>query len=201
MYKFAKKNNIVTVIESEDLDVGSYTPKFDKEPFTDEEIEKLFDNADKIENAEHPLILIYSGMRIMEFLRLETKNIFIKERYMIGGSKTKAGKDRVIGISEKTVKFIEKYYNPDNKYLILNSEGKPYTYSKYIREIWNPLMEELGMNHTPHTCKHSCASMLDNAEVNTMVKKKILGHSIGGDITDRYTHKNIQQVIDGINMI
>lgn len=66
--------------------------------------------------------------------------------------------------------------------MINNAEGKPYTYSKYVREVWNPLMEQLGMNHTPHTTKHTCATKLDNAEVNTMVKKKILGHSIRTEI-------------------
>ena len=60
-------------------------------------------------------------------------------------------------------------------------------------------MEKLGLEHTPHECKHACATMLDNAEVPRLVKKKILGHSIGGDITDRYTHKNIQQLLDGID--
>ena len=87
LYKFAKKNNIITVMENEDLDVGKYVPKFEKLPFSDDEIQKLFDNVDKIENVKHPLILIYSGMRIMEFLRLENKNIHLEEQYMIRWNK------------------------------------------------------------------------------------------------------------------
>ncbi len=69
--------------------------------------------------------------------------------------KQKHGKDRIIPISKKILKFIEDRYNTETKYLI-EIDGKPVTYNQYIKEIWNPVMEQLEMSyHTPHECRHT----------------------------------------------
>ena len=57
------------------------------------------------------------------------------------------------------------------------------------------------VKHTTHDCRHTCASLLDNAEVNYNAKRRILGHS-SGDVTDAvYTHKNLKQLRKAINKI
>lgn len=135
-------------------------------------------------------------------LNIETTNSHIEERYCIGGEKTTAGKNRIIPIHMYTKQFYEKYYNPENKYL-LTMDGKKITYSTYIRKIWNPIMEELQMNHTPHECRHFCITSLDKAEVPRRIIKRIVGHLDynGGDITDRYSHTSIQELIEAIDKI
>lgn len=153
MYRFAKRKELVKEKLSKDLDIGKKVTKHRKIPFTDEEIQTLFDNVDKIENADTVLILIFSCMRINEMLK-KIDNINFDERYMINGSKTESGKDRVIPISLKILDFIKKRYNTETKYLI-EIDGKPVSYRQYINEIWNPIMEQLNMNHTPHECRHT----------------------------------------------
>lgn len=153
LYKLAKKKELVKEKLSEDLDIGKKVPKHRKIPFSDDEIKKLWDNVDKVENVDTVLILIYSCMRINEMLK-EIENINFDERYMINGSKTEAGKDRVIPISLKILDFIKKRYNTETKYLI-EIDGQPVSYRQYINEIWNPIMEQLGMSHTPHECRHT----------------------------------------------
>ena len=71
---------------------------------------------------------------------MENVNVHLDERYLIGGKKTDAGKNRVIPINKKILPFIKARYNPENKYLI-NFEGKPVTYTTYIRKIWQPIIE------------------------------------------------------------
>ncbi|WP_367890962.1 tyrosine-type recombinase/integrase [uncultured Megasphaera sp.] len=52
-----------------------------------------------------------------------------------------------------------------------------------------------------HDGRHTCATLLDNAEVNDKIVKLILGHK-SKDITKRvYTHKTKQQLIEAINCI
>lgn len=135
-------------------------------------------------------------------LNIETTNSNIEERYCIGGEKTTAGKNRVIPIHKDTKQFYEKYYNPENKYL-LTMDGKKISYSTYIRKIWNPIMEELQMNHTPHECRHFCITSLDKVGVPRRITKRIVGHLDynGGDITDRYSHTSIQELIEAIDKI
>ena len=79
-------------------------------------------------------------------------------------------------------------------------DGKPITYAQYKKYIWNPIMQELGLDKKPHECRHTCATKLKNAGIDELTRKRILGHSTQ-DITDRYTHTSIQQLIDAIDLI
>jgi integrase len=49
-------------------------------------------------------------------------------------------------------------------------------------------MEELGMDHHPHDARHTCATLMERAEIPLLHRKLILGHAVD-DITEgRYTH-------------
>ena len=55
--------------------------------------------------------------------------------------------------------------------------------------------------HTTHDCRHTVATLLDNAGANETAKRRILGHT-GGDVTERvYTHKNIRQLRKCIELL
>lgn len=110
------------------------------------------------------------------------------------------GKDRIIPISKKILKFVKDRYNTETKYLI-EIDGKPVTYKQYINEIWTPVMEELGMNHTPHECRHTCNSLLANAGVDELTRKYILGHKTDSGINERYTHLHISKLVEAIDLI
>lgn len=70
------------------------------------------------------LILIYTGMRVGEMLDIKIENVFMEKNYMVGGSKTKAGKNRVIPFNKKIVPLIQKWYDEatlnNSEYLITN---------------------------------------------------------------------------------
>ena len=64
------------------------------------------------------------------------------------------------------------------------------------------LMRQLNMDHTPHCCRHTCISMLTEADVSQTVIKKIVGHSGAMTLTEKvYTHLNIKELVDAINSI
>lgn len=91
LYKYGKRKELVKEILSKDLELGKNEPKHKKIPFSDEQIQILFDNVGKIENVDTVLILIFTAMRINEILK-KIENINFEERYMINGSKTDARK-------------------------------------------------------------------------------------------------------------
>ena len=70
------------------------------------------------------MILLYTGLRPSELAQIRTADVKLNERYMRGGMKTKAGKNRMIPLAEKIVTLIEFLYNSANEYL-LNLNGKP----------------------------------------------------------------------------
>ncbi len=168
-------------------------------PFTAEELALLWENStDKA--AQLALIYCYSGLRPSELIKIKTSNVYLEDRYMVGGIKTRAGKNRVIPIAEKIYKFIVAMYNPQNEYLLTDYDG-PLPYGSLNWRYWTPLMAKLNLDHLPHDGRHTCATLLDNADVNKTIVKKILGHA-GDDVTEKvYTHKTIQQLVEAINLI
>jgi len=204
VFTFAMKNDIVEKKYSEYIDCGVNEGKTKRKPFTTDEIKKLWDNAHKLDYADTVLIMIYTCLRVGELLTIEIDNVHLHERYMVGGSKTEAGRDRVIPINKKIEPFIRKYYemNKNQKYLIMNSLGNPMQYSNYRREKWDNIMEKLEFEgNRPHDCRHTGISLLDSAGANPLCIKRIVGHASQDITEDVYTHKTIQELIETIDLI
>lgn len=172
-----------------------------KIPFTENEIQILWNNVELKNNLDITLILIYTGLRISELFSIETKNVNLKENYMQGGLKTEAGIDRIIPIHPKIKKLIENRYDENNKYLIVNKFNRQFQYSNFKREFWERWMIELKMQHTPHETRHTTATLLKKYGADELYKKRILGHAVT-DITDAvYTHIEIEKLQETINLI
>lgn len=152
------------------------------------------------EISKQVLIYIYTGWRATELLEMETQNINLSERTMLGGKKTASGKNRIVPIHNRILPLVKQFYNPNNKYLFMEN-GQPITYVHYKDYHFRPLMESLGWTHTMHDLRHTCASLMKEAGVDDFYRKLILGHHIN-DLTDRvYTHVEIQRLLLEINKI
>lgn len=201
LFEFAMEHDIVKKDYSDFLVLTEPDePKEAKhKPFTDDELSILWQNSADMA-AQIVLILCYSGMRPTELLLIKNSDVFLDDRYMIGGIKNKTSKNRAIPIAEKIYSFVASMYNLDSEYLLTDVDG-PLTYDRLLYRYWKPLMARLGMNHFPHDGRHTCATRLDNAETNKTVVKRILGHAGSGTTEKVYTHKTIQQLVDAINLI
>lgn len=60
---------------------------------TDQEVDRLWKELYVINNVDIILIYIYTGLRPAELLEIESSNVHLDERYMIGGMKTDAGRN------------------------------------------------------------------------------------------------------------
>ena len=93
---------------------------------------------------------------------------------------------------------VKRVYVAAYKNLTIN--GKPLLNGDNLRyHVWDksPLLK----NHLPHDGRHTCATLMDDAEIPLKSKQLILGHS-ASDITNKvYTHKTVKQLIDAINKI
>ena len=200
LFKFAIENDITDKDYSQFLEIKEMTTTVERLPFSNEEIEKLWNNID-VPYVDTLLIMIYSGMRIGELLKVKHTDIDIENRIIIGGLKTKAGKNRAIPIHHRILPIITELMNKNEEYLLLSVKGKQISYNNYILRIFPPIMKHLQMSHLPHDCRHTTATMLDNAGVSSTTVKKILGHS-ASDVTERvYTHKTYKQLVEAIDKI
>ena len=194
MYKTAMRHKYV----SEDLSALMILDYSDEEkrphsPFTDDEINLLWENSQNF-YCQLYLILIYTGMRVKELLTMKSKDVFLTDKYMIGGLKTVAGKGRKIPLSDKIIPFLD----TSNEYLI-SVNGKPLPYHT-ARKASLTLLKSLNLPHNFHDTRHTCTSLLERANVPKLHIKLILGHATT-DITDRYTHVDIKDLIKDINKI
>lgn len=201
LFKYAMENDIVNKDYSAFIDIGKKTESTTRKPFSDKEIKRLFDVEKEMPYVDTILIMIYTGLRIGELLILKAANINLEERIIKGGIKTEAGKDRIIPINNKIMPFIKKRLEENNEYLIINDLGKKMKYDNYYREKFLPIMEQLNMNHKPHDCRHTFATLMSNSDANKTAIKKIIGHSSYATTEKIYTHKDIEELRKAIELI
>ena len=85
-------------------------------------------------------------MQFGDLAKIRKSNIFLAEKYMIGGIKTDAGIDRTIPLCDKAFPIVEKLYSQCDK-KILEMHEKVFYNSFYMT------LEKLGIRKlTPHCC-------------------------------------------------
>ena len=200
MYELAMDMDIVNKDYSQGIDLTTEVESNERVPFSPEEINKLWKLSETDEFARVILILIYTGVRINELLNLKIENVHLDERYMIGGSKTKAGKDRIIPIADKIYPFISELYNENNKLLLVSTRSDGMSYHSFHRR-WTPFMERHNFKHLIHDTRVTFASLAHAAGVNELNLKRLLGHSDNGNVTHHYIKTDVQLLLDEVNKL
>lgn len=197
VYTYAIKHEIVDKDLMGLISVKTIIETKEKTPFTLAEINKL-------KTFKHPLndtvfILLYTGLRINELLEIKCENVHLDKRYMVGGKKTTAGQNRIIPIHDAIYPLIKARYEHGHKYLIIK-DNKKINYATYRISYWNKMNSALGFKHTPHDTRHTFTTFADRCDVHKVALKRILGHTLS-DMTDHYTHKDLNELLTEINKI
>lgn len=201
MYRYALENDITKSDYAQYVRLpGDDEAGSGRQPFSAAEIDLLWDNLDRMDYIDAVLIMIYTGLRPGELVDIETAKVYLDKRYMRGGKKTRAGKNRVIPINKKILPLIDARLGGDH--LIINpNTGRKETYWNFYHKKWKAIMEQLQMDHRPHDCRHTFASLMDSAGANKLCIKRIMGHKSQDLTDDTYTHKEIQELIDAVDLI
>ena len=169
-------------------------------PFTQEEIQMLWNNLEQIPFVDMILIEIYSGWRPQELAILKTDDVDITSETMRGGLKTDAGKNRIVPIHPLIKPLIEKRMSEaatlQSEYLFNDTNGQQGTYMTYdkYRSRFDKVMKRLNLKHHPHETRHTFITKAKACGVDEYILKLIVGHAID-DITEKvYTHRTIEQL-------
>ena len=170
--------------------------KKEKEIFSADEIKKI--EKDGSQEARLVLMMIYTGMRIGELFGLRTENVH--ETYVIGGEKTKAGRNRIIPIrSEGRKYFAEFKERAKGELLISGYEGQKVAANFRNRDYY-PLLERLGIpKKTPHATRHTFASWAVANNIKPELLQKMLGHADYSTTANIYEHFDIDQLVEAID--
>lgn len=175
---------------------------YNRKPFNKKELQTVWKWKDTNEYFNIILMLIYSGCRISEMLDLKKENVNLEERWFdVVASKTKSG-IRKVPIADKVFPYFESWMKKnDCEYLISTPDAKHFKYRNYYDSYWIPLVDQMGIAHTPHCTRHTCVSLLAAAGVDERLVKKIVGHKGQGVTETVYTHFEIDELLDAINKI
>jgi integrase len=205
LYKYAIEHDICTKNYAEFLNVGGQDAEPKRTAIPQEHRIKLWEAAEAGDRAaELALIYIYTGWRATELLELPKASVDLEHRIMIGGMKTKAGTNRHVPIHKSIMPFVERLMEtPGEMLLQYDKKGTlvKMNYHQLRKTLWEPLMERMGgWDYTPHYCRHTCATLLREANVPEDIRKLILGHS-STDITDHYTHLQDDMLIAAMDTV
>ncbi len=186
-----------------------YIPKeeaTEKVAFSKEQIALMWKKVEHNPKIRYVLLLCYTGMRLGEMLNALTANYNREEEYFTAGSKTKAGKNRIITISPRIKPFFKKYGK--GEYLFFD-DGKRPSEKKFRNDIFYPALIELGIDtvledgthlYTPHCCRHTFATLMKDVDAPTTDKQKLIGHS-SFEMTAHYTHTDLDSLRNITNRI
>lgn len=174
-------------------------------PYTINEILAL-KKADTPE-AHIMLIFIYTGVRINELLNIKRDNIHIDEKcdddgterlisYMITGSKTKAGKNRIVPIHDDIKQYvIDELLKPEKRLVDV-------TYANFTtRTVLIKVNKLLNTHHTMHDTRKTFATLCQMNNLNVYIRKKVLGHRMNDITFDVYTNESKNRLWTEVNKI
>lgn len=195
---FAMELDIIIKCYSELL-TSEPIPETTKKIFTDEEVQRIWDNQ-HLPWTDSLVFFLYTGFRISEVLEIKISKVDLQQWTVTGGTKTAAGKNRVVPIHSKIQNIVQKRVEQSKSGYLFEYNGKKIKQSQY-RGIWSTLMEQLAMNHTPHETRHTFRSRLDSAGANKVCIDRLMGHKSKGTGERVYTHKDIEELRMNIELI
>lgn len=211
-YEIVEKNYARTFTLSDDVINEKEKNKKGHIPFTDDELQLLWDNINNMKYVDVIIIQCYSGWRPQELGLLRLENINLNDWTFTGGMKTEAGTNRIVPIHSKIRDIIIKKYKEaeslGSEYLLnctdtVNRKNDyKLTYDKYQKRFCK-IRDSLGLNpqHRAHDGRMQFITAAKKYGVDEYAIKYMVGHSIT-DITEKvYTKRNIDWLKEEIEKI
>ena len=162
--------------------------------FSNEQLETLWEHPEN-RVAKLFLVLCYTGLRVGELVEAKTENYNKNNQYFVAGSKTAAGKNRIITVSPKIQPFLDDLCGEQYLFTL---NGKKIRIKVFRQEFYTTL-ENLGIikkgdrTLTPHCCRHTFATLMKNVDAPATDKQKLIGHA-SFEMTAHYTHTDIESL-------
>lgn len=201
--KFAMENDIINKNYAEFIKIPKFEKK-EKKIFSKQEIGKMWQHSDD-KRIQAVLFMIYTGLRIGEVVALKKSDIHLEAGYLVGGEKTDAGRNRVVPIPSsipELSQFLSGWISDaeqDRLFLMtVHQFRRKYFYESLISigiiqatRCSNNNLKFSGEHHTPHSTRHTFASISVTAGIQPENLQKIIGHSDFATTADIYVHQDI----------
>ena len=207
IWAYALDSDYVDKDVTKNLYTGKGTSE-QREPLTDDEVKTIRKAICEEPYAEYVYALCYLGFRPGEFLKLKKTDLHTEDglMYLVGGSKTAAGKDRRVPVPSAISDIINERMNTvGTDYLfpqLTYNRKKEFTGYKemsdaYFREhVFKPLMDRLGIaeGKVPYGARHTYSDKLKDAAGDDKTKAAIMGHTDYQFTQKRYQSTSIDDI-------
>lgn len=203
LYQWAIAHEMCTNNIALNIKLGKNESDFHRKPYTPEQVRTLFQHVEEDAFIEEVLMLMLCGCRIREFLNIRREDIHMDQRYfVVTQSKTKAGRNRLVPIHKKVMKFYRKRLRARSDYLIHDARGRQVDYEIWSKKFKN-LMKRFGWTDlTPHSCRHGLITWLHSVGADPYTTRSLCGHVVGNDIHSRiYLHIVVEDILRAIDLI
>lgn len=155
--------------------------KSNKRGFTTEELRLIKESIGKIPFADLVYCDCYLGFRPSAFLALKASNYNSDNRAFVGGIKTEAGIDRTVTVSPKIQRIVNEKLKASGDGYVFGSNGKKIPLKTYRRGFYR-LLDSLNIENsrhdlTPHSCRHTFATLMKRINAPEKDKLELMGHT------------------------
>ena len=155
--------------------------KTEKTSFTREQLDLLWSYADD-RSVAAILLMCYTGLRINEFLDLKKEWVDVENQIIYAqGSKTEAGKNRIIVVPPRATNLLNLLMNTQGEYLYPSPTGKRNDAKNYRDRDFYTTLDKYNLNKnkdiTPHSCRHTYAMLCVVSGVDQKATMDSIGHS------------------------
>lgn len=201
--RYAMERDYIIKDYSQFIKLPAMEAKMEKGALSREQIGSLKKMvADHVPYADTVLALSYTGFRVEEFLSLTPSDYHPEYGgYLQGGSKTEAGKDRIVPVHPLIKPIIEEWMAKGGETIFCGKGGKRLRVDTY-RYNFKKVVSALEIPQaSPHWCRYTFSTMLHEAGVDELTQKWLMGHSTDKDITHHYTKSTIEQLVAAVNKL
>lgn len=202
-FEYAMQNDIIDRNYSHFVKVEYTEAVINRIPYSHEEINKLWElvHTDNLLSAKILLILLYTGMRVNELLKMPHECCDLRERFLnIKHSKTKAG-IRMVPIHDNIFPLIKEFYDKNKPTLIVNDTGAIVRYNNFVARDYKKLNELIKTEHHLHDTRHTFISQAKELNLDSVYIKKIVGHELDSVTEKVYTHVPFATLRSEINKL
>ncbi len=159
-----------------------------RDALTELELARLWKYTDKVPGVDHILIMCYTGFRPSEYLALTADSYDAATQTLTGGAKTDAGKNRVVTLSPKIAPLVAR----------CAAQGGPLcgewpSLKRWSEVVFYPALDACGIDNpivkvaggvqrhriTPHSCRHTFATLIKRVQGAEKDKLELMGHTSG----------------------